>query len=83
MGRELFGLQAGLRPYMFIKDAFRRRMCRIFLVTPEFPSLAQLRPFSFCAFAKNHLSQRLRSIAETTIKAQLIHWFQAIKIKIQ
>jgi hypothetical protein len=28
-------------------------------------------------------AQRLRLIAETTIKAQLINWFQAVKIKIR
>src|SRR5262245_42814451 len=64
------------------KDAFRRQMCLI-LMNLEFPSLARLCPISFCAFAKNHLAQRLRSIAETMIKAQLINWFQAIEIKIR
>jgi len=39
--------------------------------------------FSLYAFAKNHLAQRPRSIAETTIKAQLINWFQAVEIKIR
>jgi hypothetical protein len=44
---------------------------------------ARLSPFSFCVIAKNHLAQRLRSIAETMIKAQLINWFQAVKVKIR
>jgi hypothetical protein len=44
---------------------------------------ARLSPFSFCVIAKNHLAQRLRPIAETMIKAQLINWFQAVKVKIR
>ena len=40
-------------------------------------------PLRLCEKTSRAKAQRLRLIAETTIKAQLINWFQAVKIKIR
>jgi hypothetical protein len=40
-------------------------------------------PLRLCEKPSRTKAQRLRSIAETKIKAQLINWFQAVKIKIR
>ena len=40
-------------------------------------------PLRFCEEPSRKKAQRLRSIAETIIKAQLINWFQAIEIKVR
>src|SRR6266545_3366376 len=84
MGTEPFGLQAGLRLYMFKRRILPAKApyfndSGISIVSSTLSIfLLSLRGKSSCTKA-----QRLRLIAETTVKAQLINWFQAVKIKIR
>jgi hypothetical protein len=84
MSTEPLGLQAGLRPCM----------CKRRIPSSNVPyfngsgisivsSTLSIFPLRLCEKPSRAKTQRLRSIAETTIKAQLINWFQAIEIKIR
>ena len=84
MGTEPFGLQAGLRPYMFKRRILPAKAPYFnnsgISVVSSTLSIFLLRLREKSSRTK---AQRLRSIAETMIKAQLINWFQAVEIKIR
>src|SRR5262245_3851343 len=76
--------RAGLRPYIHTRRISSAK-------APNFndpgisvlSSTLSILPLRICEKPSRKKAERLRSIAETMIKAQQINWFQAVEIKIR